>query len=263
MRYYLNFRDLDENTRTISRFHREVARLKKHLVDFTPDLIDAWGSMNTLPRNTGFSARMRIRLPTGTFMAEAEGYSRASAWAEAARDIEVCLQRHKARLIQSRTRQKKQNISQRWEGRPEWTEEKRINSVKSSIQARYSKLLEFLRAEIRLHEEVGNLPRRFIGPEELAGEVAMEVLQNSMNKPADLTHEHWFLKVAYERVMDSIDQARQVRTLMTPGPGLGTLLHAQEAPRRRSEEDDLAQELAGPGPRPRFGHDIPDPRTLP
>lgn len=261
MRYHLNFRDLDERTRYASLFHREASKLQKHLVDYKPDLIDVWGFMATLPRNGGYAARMRVHLPTGTLKAEGRGFTRFSAWTDVSEEMGVRIERHKARLPGCRSRQRKEHHERRWEA---WRNQPDLDrTVASSIRVGYPDLLEFLRTEVRLHEAQGNLPKRFADPMELAGEVVVEVLQNEHQKPQDIKNEHWFYKVAYERVMSSIDQARQIRARNHVGASLHTILPRLEGPEGLVEEEDLMDELIGSRQRLRFGHDIPDPRTLP
>ncbi len=263
MRYHLNFRDLDERTRYASLFHREACKLQKHLVDYKPDLIDVWGFMASLPRNAGYAARMRVHLPTGTLKAEGRGFTRFSAWTDVSAEMGVRIERHKARLPGSRSRHRKEHHERRWETLRRRPDPDVDSTVASSIQVGYPDLLEFLRTEVRLHEERGNLPKRFADPMELVGEVVVEVLQNEHRKPQDIKNEHWFLKVAYERVLSSIDQARQIRSRNHLGTSLHTILPRREGPEGLVEEEDLVDELIGSRQRLRFGHDIPDPRSLP
>jgi ribosome-associated translation inhibitor RaiA len=264
MRYHLNFRDLNDPSRPTTRFHREAAKLQKHVADFRPDLVDLWGSIMTLPRQQGFAAHMRLHLPTGTLTAEGRGYSRFTAWNDAVNELENRLERHKARLQAPRSgRERRRRDQQRWHELIHETTENGF-AVANAIQVGYPDLVEFIRTEVRLHEQKKNLPRRTVDPTELADEVAMIVLKGTQRKPADLSFEHWFFKVAYEQVMNAVDEARQAReNRHLQGLPLDAVLRRPEGPEGLVDEDDLVEEWIKPAPRNRYGHDIPDPRSFP
>jgi ribosome-associated translation inhibitor RaiA len=261
VRYHLKFRDLNETTKNATRFHREVFKLRKHLADFNPDLVELWGTIATLPRNSGFTAHVRVHLPTGTLTSEGRGYTRFAAWNDAVKELESRLERHKSRLCRSQHRRKHRRDDQRWD---DLGNEPVPNghAVRSSIQAGFPELLEFIRTEIRMHEKKGNLPRGHVDPVELADAVAMIVLKEVDNKPADLSYEHWFFKVAYEQVLEAIDEARREREGRGKPPAIDTILPRPEGPEGVTDEEELVNEWYEPGPRPRFGHDIPDPRPV-
>jgi len=261
MRYHLKFRDLNETTKNATRFHREAYKLRKHLVEFNPDLVELWGTIATLPRSTGFTAVVRIHLPTGTLIAEGRGYARVAAWSDAFKDLETRLARHKARLHRSQDRRRRQRGDERWGDLAE-APVPNGHAVRTSIQAGYPELLEFIRTEVRLHEKKGNLPRSFADPTELADAVAMIVLKEVESKPDDLSYEHWFFKVAYEQVLEAIDEARRAREGRRGPPSIDTILPRSEGPEGLTDEEELVHEWFEPGPRPRFGHDIPDPRSV-
>jgi ribosome-associated translation inhibitor RaiA len=262
MRYHLNFRDLDETTENATRFHREAAKLRKHVIDFKPELVDLHGTLVTLPRGLGFTAHMRIHLPTGTLSAEGRGYTRVAAWTDAVQELEVRLGRHKARLSGARGRRRRRlDREQRWDVAGV-AHENNGHGVRTSIQAGYPELLDFLRTEVRLHERKGNLPRGFVDPVELAGVVAVRALKEAKDKPADLSYEHWFFKMAYEQVLEATDEARRTRFHRHEPPALETVLPRPEGREGLVDEEDLLAEWFRAEPRPRFGHDIPDPRSL-
>ncbi|MBN2492498.1 MAG: hypothetical protein JXQ29_16740 [Planctomycetes bacterium] len=261
MRYRLNFRDLGEAAQNPTRFHREAARLRKHLADCKPELVNLWGTIVTLPRGHGFTASMRIHLPTATLSAEGHGFTRMAAWNDVVNELEVRLERHNARLGGARTRARRGLERDRWNhlAMPPATNG---DSVRAGIQAAYSELLDFLQAEVRLHEREGHLPRGAVDPAELADVVAMRALEEADAKPGGLSWEHWFLKLAYEQVLEAIDEVNRNRSLCFEAPALDTVLRRAEGPEGLVDEEDILTEWYLPAPRPRFGHDIPDPRSL-
>lgn len=262
MRYHLNFRDLNEGNRDSSRFHREAFKLRKHLVDFKPDLIDLWGSIVTLPRNGGFAAHFRLHLPSGTLTAEGRGFTRVSAWGAVVDETVTRITRHKARLLGSRSRVRRDLDEQRWHV-PLDEPTKNGQEIRTSVQAGYNDLLAFIQSEIGLHVKNGNLPQDAVDPIELADVVVMEVLQRPESKPVGLSYEHWFYKVAYEQLLEAIDTTRHDRARPDLGPEVDSLVPAFEGPEGITDEEGLVEEWIRPSPRSRLADQIPDPRSLP
>lgn len=261
MRYHLNFRDLHEDNRDSSRFHREAFKLRKHLVDFKPELIDLWGSIVTLPRNGGFAAHLRLHLPSGTLTAEGRGFARGSAWSAVVDEMGTRITRHKARLLGSRSRIRRNKDDRRWH---DLTEEPSQNGqgVRASVQAGYADLLTFIESEVGMHVKNGDLPDEAVDPIELADVVVMEVLKRPESKPSGMSFEHWFYKLAYEQLLESIDAVRKRLAGPDSGPELDSLLDEAEGPEGITDEEGLVREWIAPRARVRFSDGIPDPRSL-
>ncbi len=267
MRYHVNFRDLHrqaahrttDETNTLPRdstFSREVAKLARHLTDFNPELVDVWGAIEALPRERGFEASLRVALPTGSLHATGRGFTRLSAWTAVADELVARIERHKARFAGSRVRARRQSA----QARRDTVDRVAEATMQQHLQTHYAKLLDFVGSEIALHETAGNLTAGSIEATELVDDVAMRALQDATKRPADIAPEHWFIKLAYEQVLDAIDSERAAREA-PQAESLDEVVAIAEGPEGLTDEDDLVREWIRPAPRERTGHDIVDPRT--
>lgn len=261
MRYHVNFRDLNRQaahrtTDDTNAFQREVAKLARHLTDFNPELVDVWGSSEELPRERGFEASLRVALPTGALQATGRGFTRLSAWNAAADELVARIERHKSRFAGSRVRARRRSAEERRNTVDRVAEA----TMQQHLQTHYAKLLDFVGSEIALHETAGNLTPGSVEATELADDVAMRALQEAADKPRDIAAEHWFIKLAYEQVLDAIDRERAGRE-KPQAESLDDVVATPEGPEGLTDEDDLVGEWIGPAPRLRTGHDIVDPRT--
>ncbi|MGH9488500.1 MAG: RNA polymerase sigma factor [Terriglobales bacterium] len=157
-------------------------KLDSLLLVFQPELVQLQGRLVRHTSREGVCCRLNLHLPTGQMSSETTAAAPAAALRAAAEDLVRQLHRHKQRLRETRPRFRPGRAWMPPRPAPV-TGEQRQADLAAYFGGHYDHLLAFVRRQIALREQLGELPRGWLEPAEVLNEVVVAALDA---RPAEM-----------------------------------------------------------------------------
>jgi len=181
----------------LDRFQQKLSSL---LFAFQPELIQLQGRLVRHTSREGVLCRLNLHLPTGQISSEHSAATAQAALRASGDDLLRQLHKHKQRLRETR---------------PRWHRPRtRLGPRAASLRARgvqpqaelpaylgthHDHLLAFVRRQITLREQLGELPPGWLDPREVLDEVVVAALESKPSEAA-MNRGRWFLLLAAEAI---------------------------------------------------------------
>ena len=98
MKLSINYKHVESHKPVEVEVERHVAKLKKLLKSYSPDLVQLHGSFTRNPRTEEVSCLLNLSIPTGALHATGEGATVRTSCKEAFSELEAQVKKHQARL---------------------------------------------------------------------------------------------------------------------------------------------------------------------
>ncbi|MBV8205927.1 MAG: HPF/RaiA family ribosome-associated protein [Acidobacteria bacterium] len=190
-----------------------VAKLRKRLQTYQPELVHLHATVDENSPRTGFSISINLRLPSGQIAAQANGPNPEAAIKPGFEDLLEQLAKHKDHL-RSQYKWPRRRSDGRTRQQPQVPFEQTLAAVQpvhatdsditSWINANLRRLERYVDRELRFRINSGELASGSITREEVVDEAVATALARGSDKPERLKLEPWLFRLA-RHTIDSID----------------------------------------------------------
>ena len=186
-------------------FHQQIEKMGKRLQVFRPELIHLHAIIEENNVREGPSVSLNLRLPSGQMAAKGNGSTPTAAIKAAFEQLVEQLTKHKDMLRNQHKWARRQRVGRT---RPESQVpfEQTLAAVQpatisgedvtSFINANFTRLHRFVERQIRYRENLGQLRRDQVTPEEVVDEAVANALDNGHDKPELISLEPWLYRLA-------------------------------------------------------------------
>ena len=256
------------------RIYQKISKLETHLKHFPPGAVHLHIALERHPKKPLHTAALTLRLPSNILRAEKSGPDLIKAFDQAVkavlRELEVLKskQRHEE-LWKRRERRAQLHAAKATrfaaDPQPAGTGPQTLaDTVSALLQAEYSRLLSYVRRQLRRDELAGDIPRSAIDARGVVDEVARQALAAPERKPADASYGLWLYRLARRELSAGVNDLRRQSRETVPLEEQRVL--PEEAERAEGYEPeqplDIIEEKLEP-PVVETKELLPDPHTLP
>jgi ribosomal subunit interface protein len=201
------------------KLRQKISKLEKHLKNFPPDEMHLHIALGRHPKKERFSAALTLRLPSNILRAEKSGPDIIKAFDQVVKAVLRELETFKSKL-------RSEALWKRGDCRAELHEAKAMrfaaepqpagtgpqtlaDTVSALLQAEHSRLLSYVRRQLRRDDLAGDIPRCAIDARAVVDEVARQALAAPERKPADASYRLWLYRLARRELSARVRTLRQ------------------------------------------------------
>jgi RNA polymerase sigma factor (sigma-70 family) len=195
-----------------SQIEHYIAKLRKRLRTYQPELVHLHAALNENAPRQGFSVSLNLRLPSGQLAAQENGPNPEASIKSAFEDLLEQVSKHKDHLRSQYKWPRRRRVG-RTRPQPQVPFEQTVAAVPlqtatgqditSWINANLRRLERFVARELRFRFNSGELPEGTITREEVIDEVVATALSEENHMPERLSLEPWLFRLA-RRTIDSV-----------------------------------------------------------
>lgn len=256
------------------KIYQKISKLEKHLTHFPPDSVHLHIALERHPKKDRFFVALTLRVPSNILRGEKSGPDLIKSFDQVVKAVLRELEALKSKLRRGalwKRRERRAELHEakatRFAAEPQPAgvgPQTLADTVSTLLQAEHSRLLNYVRRQLRRDELCGDVPHGAIDPRAVVDEVARQALVAPERKPADASYRIWLYRLARSELSARARTLRQQSRETVPLEEPRVL--PEEAERAAGYEPeqplDIIEEKLEP-PVVETKELLPDPHTLP
>lgn len=249
------------------KIHQKISKLRTQLKHFPPDAVHLHIALERHPKKDRFSVALTLRVPSNILHSQKSGPDIVKVFDQAVKSLLRELEALKFKLPREGRAELHEAKAMRFaaEPQPAGTGPQTLaDTVSALLQAEHSRLLSYVRRQLRRDELAGDISRSAIDARAVVDEVARQALAAPERKPADASYRIWLYRLARRELSAGVnDLRRQTRETVPLEEPRVLPEEAERAVGYEPEQPlDIIEEKLEP-PVVETKELLPDPHTLP
>ncbi len=202
-----------------NKIHQKISKFEKHLKHFSPDAVYLQIALERHPKRKRFLVALTLRVPSNILRSEKSGPDIIKAFDQAVKASLRQLQGFKSKLRRDSLWKRRDRRAERHTaGTTRFSAEPQpagagpqtlADSVSALLQEEHSRLVSYIRRQLRRDELAGEIVRGVIDPRAVVDEIARQALSAPERKPVDASYRLWLYKLARRELSSRLRTFRQ------------------------------------------------------